>query len=85
MEIDNVWPETWVLPFRIHTLGTPNRHLPIDKAVDTPPTLKKRMEEDGRGNFSYVLPILGTQAFVPMPIADFDWEVIVRELAEKET
>jgi hypothetical protein len=55
------------------------------KAVDTLPTLKKRMEEDGRGNFSYVLPIQGTLAFVPMPIAYFDWEVIVRERAEKET
>lgn len=38
--VTDVWPETWVLPFRIHPLGMPRRRLGASEARQLLPVLR---------------------------------------------
>jgi hypothetical protein len=58
--IDNVWPEPWTLPFRIHPLGTPRRQLHKDRLESTLPSLR-----DGSRQWNHVLLITPVTVFVP--------------------
>ncbi len=75
--VTDVWPERWVLPFRIHALGTPSRRLPIADAMTTLKTLR----EDGRSNISHVLPISATTVFSPKHVFPSDWSILIERLA----
>jgi hypothetical protein len=78
--IYNVWPEEegWVLPFRIHPLGTPRKQLHKDEAMKILPTLRK----SGQTNFGHALPVQATTVFAPSPLQESDWEELVKKLAE---
>ncbi len=32
--VEDVWPEKWAFPFRIHPLGTPRCQLPKDRVME---------------------------------------------------
>lgn len=76
--VDNIWPESWVLPFAIHPLGTPRRQLHMHDAMATVPVLRA----SGSTNISHVLRIAPTTAFVPKEVSDEDWAVLLTALAD---
>ena len=76
--IKNIWPEPWVLPFKIHPLGTPNKKIGKDEAMEALPTLRALAHR----NFGHALPVQGNLAFVPSKLVDQDWEVLISRLAE---
>jgi hypothetical protein len=76
--ISDVWPETWVLPFRIHPLGTPRKRLGLDEARKVLPVLKARP----RANITHVLRVNALTSFVPSQVSDKDWEVLLTYLAD---
>ncbi len=71
-----VWDGTWVLPFRIHPLGTPRKRLTKHRAEQTLPILKSRPQT----NITSVLTL--THYFVPSEVSERDWEVLLEHLAE---
>lgn len=73
-EATDVWPETWVCPFKIHPLGTPERRLSIDTAQDVLPCL-----QDG-GHWHHILKIAPVAVFSPVEITEEDWQIIVHHL-----
>jgi hypothetical protein len=75
-EIDNVWPETWTLPFRIMPLGTPRRQLQKDRLSSVLPSL-----QGSDRHWNHVLLIQPTTVFVPSQVGDEDWEVFLLNLA----
>ena len=75
--IDNIWPEPWVLPFKIKTLGTPEKSMPIDTTMSKLPVCVK----SGKNNISHVIFIHGQLVFTPTAIEPEDWQIIVDELA----
>ena len=76
-EISNVWPEIWVLPFRIHALGNPNKQLHKDEAKKILPTFERKRIR----NISHELKLAPTTVFVPSDISEEDWKVIIEQLA----
>ncbi len=76
--IGNIWPEEWVLPFKIHPLGTPNKQFPKDAVMEELPTLRALNHR----NFGHALPIQATTVFSPSKLVDQDWEVLVSRLAD---
>ena len=76
--ITNVWPEEWVLPFRIHALGTPTKQLGKDEAMQLLPTLR----DSKQTNFGHALPVQAITVFSPSPLQDSDWEILIKRLAE---
>jgi len=76
-QVDNVWPETWVMPFRIHALGTPDRQLHKDQAAQILPAFKVK----GTTNISRVFNVAATAVFVPSPISPEDWQLLIEHLA----
>jgi hypothetical protein len=76
--VRDVWPEEWVLPFRILPLGSPRRLFPLTRAHAVLPVLR----DSSRGNIAHELPITGTTVFVPKQVTHQDWEVLLTELAE---
>ena len=80
--VTDIWPEPWRLPFKIKTLGTLSRRMPMEDAAKRWPTLKKRLEANkGRGGVSAAFNITGTTVFVPVLIAPEDWGIICLDLA----
>lgn len=77
--ITNVWPESWVSPFKILPLGTPNRQLYKDDAFKQLPILRN----SGKSNITQVLYIPTMMAFTPNEISNHDWATIIEILAEK--
>lgn len=76
VEVENIWPETWILPFRIDPLGTPDRILTKDKALTVLPVLRGEM------NISQALPLPPVTAFTPAKCSEEDWAVIIGCLAK---
>jgi hypothetical protein len=76
--VKNIWPEEWVLPFKIHSLGTPTKQLSKDEAMSTLPTLRGSQHT----NFSHALPVQATTVFSPSPLKDIDWEILIKRLAD---
>src|SRR5262245_35121415 len=67
-KITDVWPEPWILPFRVHTLGTPSRRLPKAEAWKKLPVLKN----SGKTNIMHVLRANALTSFVPSEVSDVD-------------
>lgn len=76
--IDNVWPEPWVMPFRIHPLGTPDKQLHKDTAKTLLPIFKAK----NTTNIGHAFAIQPTTVFVPTTISSEDWQIIIEHLAE---
>jgi hypothetical protein len=74
--IANVWPETWVLPFRIHPLGSPAKQFHKDAAKTSLPSLKGTAK-----NLFDVAYVQAVTVFVPSKLTDEDWEFLIEELA----
>jgi len=77
--IDNVWPEKWVLPFRIFPLGTPELQLKSDDAKKLLPVFKRT----GETNFGNVFFVQAITAFSATKIDVTDWEILMERLATK--
>jgi hypothetical protein len=76
--IRSVWPEEWILPFRIHALGSPEKQLTLDEARKVLPVLR----DSGKTNPSHVLNLAPTTAFAPSNVSDEDWEILLVELGQ---
>jgi hypothetical protein len=76
--ITNVWPEEWVLPFRIHPLGSPSKQLGKDEAMRVLPTL----QASGKSNFGHVVNVQPITVFSPSRLTDLDWEMLIGRLAD---
>ena len=72
VKIDNIWPETWILPFSIHPLGNPNRMLSKD-------TVQQWIKDS---NWNHIFGISPTQAFSSSEIPDDLWEKVILALSE---
>ena len=77
--VENVWPETWVLPFAIHPLGNPEHQLTSDEAKRILPIFTR----SGATNFGRVFHVQAVTAFSPTTIEQEDWEILVSRLATK--
>ena len=75
--VNDIWPEKWRLPFKIHPLGTPHRLLHMDKAKEILPILKS----SNVSSVSAALNITGTTVFVPKDLTTKDWEIFIKYLA----
>jgi hypothetical protein len=73
--VEDIWPERWRLPFRIHPLGNPSKLIHKDHAKQEWPVLR------GVANITTALNITGTTVFVPSPIDADDWKLILTGLA----
>lgn len=76
--VTDVWPEEWVLPFRILQLGDPSRQLRRSQAKRVIPSLK-----EARKNFDSLFHVQATTAFAPSKIGEDDWEVLIQHLASE--
>jgi hypothetical protein len=76
--VANVWPEEWILPFKIHPLGTPAKQLPLSTAKERLPILRARPND----NPTHILPITPTTVFASATITSEDWEVLIQALAD---
>jgi hypothetical protein len=82
--VRDVWPEPWVLPFKIQTLGDLSRRVSAEEAAERWPVVKKRLAVNrGKGGVSAAMNITGTTVFVPVSITREDWERICSDLATK--
>ena len=75
--IKNIWPEHWVLPFRIHPLGTPDQRFSKSDAQKLLSALKDS------NNITATLNIAPTTVFAPKEITSEDWETIIKRLIPK--
>jgi len=75
--VEDVWPEKWVLPFKILPLGNPARQLGKDVAKDVLPIFKRA----GETNFAKIFHVQAVTAFSPTKIGLEDWEVLMERLA----
>lgn len=76
--VKDIWPEPWVLPFRINPLGNPSRQLHKDRATELWQVL---INSPHRKNVPAAMNITGTTVFVPVEVPDGDWALILRDLA----
>jgi len=77
----DIWPEAWVLPFKIETLGNLSRTV-SKEASERWSIVRQRMANiQGRGGVSAAMNITGTTVFVPVPITQSDWDQICGDLA----
>jgi hypothetical protein len=80
--VTDVWPEAWVLPFKIQTLGDLSRQVSAEDAAEDWPVVKRRMAANyRRGGISAAMNITGTTVFVPVDITEEDWNRICSDLA----
>ncbi len=75
--ITNVWPEKWVLPFRMFPLGTPARQLSADEAKQILPVFMK----SGETNFGKIFHVQPVTAFSATKIEQEDWAILISRLA----
>jgi hypothetical protein len=76
--INNIWKGEWVLPFKIHPLGTPTKSLSKNEAMKVLPTLRT----SGKNNIGHVINVQAITAFSPSRLIDQDWEVLIGRLAD---
>lgn len=76
--VTDVWPEAWVLPFKIKPLGDPSRKVPAGSAKLLWPYLQAR--PDMHGGVTAAMNATGTTAFVPIHASEEDWTIILRDL-----
>jgi hypothetical protein len=76
-EVDDIWPERWVLPFSIYPLGSPHRTWRAREALGKLEVF--RATQHPTLNDFYVK---ATQSFTPMEIPESDWGIFLQHLAE---
>lgn len=76
-EVNDVWPEKWVLPFRIKPLGTPEKSMKIDEAK----ALLSAFKQNPMPAFDKVFHVRGDFAFQTSEISAEDWAILIQELA----
>lgn len=78
--VSDVWPQhdRWILPFKIHPLGTPRKRMHKDQAMTVLPSLVA----SGKTNITHVLPIPAATVFSPALVTGDDWELLLEHLAE---
>lgn len=79
--VTDIWPEPWVLPFEIETLGNLSKCIGAEEARTRWPFLAARMDRTRNGGVSAAMNITGTTVFVPVEIDPTDWDTICRDLA----
>jgi hypothetical protein len=79
--IANVWPEKWVLPFKMFPLGTPKLQLTSNEAKRILPVFTTTQER----NFGNVFYVQAVTAFSPTKIELPDWEILIERLADRTT
>lgn len=73
--VGNIWPEKWMLPFRILPLGSPERELNVSELKKGMPSLL------GSGkSWNRTLLVAPTTVFVPSVVTDSDWAYLVERL-----
>lgn len=77
--VNDIWPEPWVLPFRIQPLGGPSKMLPAESAMLLWPCLHDKAHK--HGGVTAAMNATGTTAFVPTQVSEEDWALILRDLA----
>ncbi|MGV2496249.1 hypothetical protein [Pelagerythrobacter aerophilus] len=77
-EITHIWPERWVLPFRIAPLGSPHKRMSIEDAKDLLPAFKVSPQPA----FNHVFRVRADFAFQTSQIGLEDWTRLIEELAE---
>jgi len=75
-KVTNIWSNEWVLPFKIHPLGNPDKQLSKDEAMEILPILKA----SEKTNITHILPISAMQLFTPKDISEKDWEILLEKL-----
>ena len=75
LEITDVWPGAWVLPFSIRPLGNPRDLVHIEEAKRDWGFLR------GCANVSHEMPLSGAAAFASKLIGNDDRDNIIRHLA----
>lgn len=76
IEIKDIWPETWILPFKIHPFGNPRKQLSKKEIKILLPTIASSDK-----SWHHILHIQGNTAFSPSKISDDDWRVLVENLS----
>ena len=76
--VRDVWPEEWVLPFKIRPLGTPYRQMHKDEVMHLLPTAV----ESGSNNISNIINITPPAALAASRLTDQDWALLVERLAD---
>ena len=74
--VDEIWPEPWVLPFLIKPLGDPRCSMPLATAKKLLPSL----QEQG-ANVNNTIYVHGKMAFTQSKLTEWDWAVLISELA----
>ena len=76
-EVKHVWPEEWVLPFKILPLGNPDRQWSTEDAKNVLPIFTK----SGEKHFGKIFHMQPVTAFAPTTIGQDDWEILIGRLA----
>lgn len=66
--IKDVWPEPWVLPFKIRPLGDPSKMIPAESAKLLWPYLQARPHM--HGGVTAAMNATGTTVFVPIHVTE---------------
>jgi hypothetical protein len=77
-QITDIWPEAWVMPFKIHPLGTPRKLLTNAVSQTILPIFAAR----GTTNISHAFNLQATTVFVPTVITSEDWRLLLEHLRE---
>lgn len=78
--VKDVWPEPWVLPFKIRPLGSPDKMISGKSAMLLWPYLQGRSHL--HGGVTAAMNITGVTVFVPIEITEDDWSLIIRDLGD---
>jgi hypothetical protein len=76
--VKDTWAGEWHLPFEIEPLGNRSRFVPLDLARTDWPFVQQR--EGLPGGIVSNLNSTGSQYFVPLQIAENDWQRILADL-----
>ena len=76
--VTDVWPEPWVMPFRIRPLSDGSKRISKDLAREKWSLLKRLA---WKGSISATLNFTGTTVFVPTEISGSEWAEIVGDLS----
>jgi hypothetical protein len=71
---ERVWPETWIMPFRIRPLGNPSKSV---RRADMPKLLPALA---GGRSVDDLLQIRGVQTFNASEVPQEDWAILMKEL-----
>lgn len=76
--VKDIWPEPWVLPFKINPLGNPSRKISAASAELRWPYFHRRPHL--WGGVTAAMNATGVTVFVPVDISEEDWTLILADL-----